>query len=53
MQTLIDLDDYILNIRGSTGALIVGKPGSGKSVLTTYLMLKIMQLGGFALICDT
>ncbi|MGL5898655.1 MAG: hypothetical protein ACRCZW_03175 [Lactobacillaceae bacterium] len=52
MQTLIDLDDYILNIRGSTGALIVGKPGSGKSVLTTYLMLKIMQLGGFALICD-
>lgn len=53
MRTLIELDDYSLNIRGSTGALIVGKPGSGKSVLTTYLMLRIMQLGGFALVCDT
>lgn len=53
MKTLIELDNYTLNIRGSTGALIVGKPGSGKSVLTTYVMLKAMQLGGFALICDT
>lgn len=53
MQTSIELDNYSLNIRGSTGALIVGKPGSGKSVLTTYLMLRIIQLGGFALICDT
>ena len=53
MQTSIDLDNYALNIRGSTGVLIVEKPGSGKSVLTTYLMLRIIQLGGFSLICDT
>ena len=49
----IDLDDFKINIRGSTGALVVGKPGSGKTVLVSYLMIKLMALGAFPLICDT
>ena len=53
MQTFIKIDNYSINIRGSTGALIVGKPGSGKSVLVSYLLLKLMSLGAFPLIADT
>ncbi|RHW50332.1 cell division protein FtsK [Lactobacillus bombicola] len=53
MRTTIDLDGNVLSLRGSTGTIIVGKPGSGKSVLTTYLLLEILKLGGFALVCDT
>lgn len=53
MKTLIDIDGYQVNIRGSTGALTVGKPGSGKSVLVSYLMLKLMSVGVFPLIADT
>lgn len=52
-MTLINLDNYRINIRGSTGALVVGKPGSGKTVLVSYLMLKLMTLGALPLICDT
>lgn len=53
MKTFITLDNFQINIRGSTGALIVGKPGSGKSVLVSYLLLKLMSLGAFSLIADT
>ena len=53
MKTLIDIDDYQINIRGSTGVLTVGKPGSGKSVLVSYLMLKLMSVGAYPLIFDT
>lgn len=53
MKTLISIDNYEVNIRGSTGALIVGKPGSGKSVLVSYFMLKLMSMGAFPLIADT
>lgn len=53
MQTFINLDSYQINIRGSTGALVVGKPGSGKSILVSYFMLKLMSIGAFPLIADT
>lgn len=53
MITSINVDEFKINIRGSTGALVVGKPGSGKTVLVSYLMLKLMALGAFPLICDT
>ena len=53
MKTFIRLDSYQVNIRGSTGALTVGKPGSGKSVLVSYLMLKLMSVGALPLIADT
>lgn len=49
----INLDHYNIPIRGSTGALVVGKPGSGKSVLVSYLMLMMMSLGAFPVIFDT
>lgn len=49
----INLDNFEIPIRGSTGALIVGKPGSGKSVLVSYLMLMLMLLGAFPIIFDT
>lgn len=49
----IKLDQYSIPIQGSTGALIVGKPGSGKSVLVSYLMLQLMSIGAFPLIFDT
>lgn len=52
-MTLINLDNFKINIRGSTGALVVGKPGSGKTVLVSYLLLKLMSLGALPLICDT
>lgn len=52
-MTLINLDNFQINIRGSTGSLIVGKPGSGKTVLVSYIMLKLMSLGAFPLIADT
>ena len=50
---VINLDNYDIPVRGSTGALIVGKPGSGKSVLVSYLMLMMMTLGAFPIIFDT
>ena len=53
MNLSINIDGFDVNIRGSTGAIIVGAPGSGKSVLTSYFMLRIMQMGGFVVICDT
>lgn len=53
MKTSINIDDYQINIRGSTGALVVGKPGSGKSVLVSCSMLKLMAIGAFPLIADT
>lgn len=53
MKTLIDIDNFQVNIRGSTGALVVGKPGSGKSVLLSYLLLIMMSFGAFPLIADT
>lgn len=49
----IKLDNYDIPVRGSTGALIVGKPGSGKSILVSYLMLVLMSLGAFPVIFDT
>lgn len=52
-MTLINLDNFQINIRGSTGSLIVGKPGSGKTVLVSYIMLKLVSLGAFPLIADT
>lgn len=53
MKTFISLDRYTINIRGSTGSLVVGKPGSGKSVLLSFLMLALMALGAFPLVADT
>ncbi|GAA0867423.1 ATP-binding protein [Lactobacillus kefiranofaciens] len=53
MQTFINIDSYKINIRRSTGALVVGKPGFGKSVLVSCSMLKLMSIGAFPLIADT
>lgn len=53
MKTFINIDNYQINIRGSTGSLIVGKPGSGKTVLVSYSMLKLMSLDAYPLIADT
>lgn len=42
------IDNVELNIRGSTGSLIVGKPGSGKSVLTSLMALQLMKVGALS-----
>lgn len=54
MQTSIQVDDgLIIDINGQAGCEIVGRPGSGKSWLATFLLLRCMQLGAFPVICDT
>lgn len=53
MPTSFDVGNIPINLRGQAGCEIVGRPGSGKSVLATFLMLRAMQLGAFPVLCDT
>lgn len=53
MITSFNVSNVPINLRGQAGCEIVGRPGSGKSVLATFLMLKAMQLGAFPVFCDT
>ncbi|GFP06803.1 hypothetical protein LHEJCM1005_10950 [Lactobacillus helveticus] len=53
MLTSFNIGKVPINLRGQAGCEIVGRPGSGKSVLATFLMLKSMQLGAFPVLCDT
>lgn len=47
-------EDLRIGLRGSAGLLIVGRPGTGKTVLTTFLMLQAMaKLGARVYIIDT
>ncbi len=52
MRTSFVIDNVELNIRGSTGSLIVGKPGSGKSVLTSLMALQLMKVGALSFFID-
>lgn len=46
MKTFVDIDkDHGIDIHDSSGVLLVGLPGSGKTVFMTYLLLKLMCLG--------
>lgn len=54
MQTSFPIDDNLeIDLRGQAGAEIVGRPGSGKSWLATFILLMGMTLGAFPVICDT
>ncbi len=54
MQTSFLIDEGLrINLRGQAGCEIVGRPGSGKSWLATFLLLSAMSLGAFPVICDT
>lgn len=53
MKTFVDIDkDYGIDIHDSSGVLLVGLPGSGKTVFMTYLLLKLMCLGALVFIID-
>lgn len=54
MQTSFLIDNGLrINLRGQAGCEIVGRPGSGKSWLATFILLSAMALGAFPVICDT
>jgi DNA segregation ATPase FtsK/SpoIIIE-like protein len=46
-------DDITINLRGQSGCEVVGRPGSGKSMLASYIMLIAMKLGAFPVFADT
>lgn len=53
MKTFVDIDkDHGIDIHDSSGVLLVGLPGSGKTVFMTYLLLKLMCLGALVFIID-
>lgn len=45
--------DVGISLRGKAGAEIVGRPGSGKSMLSTYILMSSMKFGAFPILCDT
>lgn len=54
MQTSFPIDNNLeIDLRGQAGCEIVGRPGSGKSWLATFILLMSMALGAFPVICDT
>ena len=54
MQTSFQIDDNLeIDLRGQAGCEIVGRPGSGKSWLATFILLMALSLGAFPIICDT
>ena len=54
MKTSFPIDESLhIDLRGQAGCEIVGRPGSGKSWLATFILLMAMALGAFPVICDT
>lgn len=54
MKTSFPIDEGLhIDLRGQAGCEIVGRPGSGKSWLATFILLMAMALGAFPVICDT
>ena len=51
MQTSFQIDDNLeIDLRGQAGCEIVGRPGSGKSWLATFILLMALSLGAFPII---
>ena len=54
MKTSFPIDEGLhIDLIGQAGCEIVGRPGSGKSWLATFILLMAMALGAFPVICDT
>lgn len=53
MITSFNVDGIPISLRGQAGCEIVGRPGSGKSMLATFVLLKTAQLGAYPVFCDT